>query len=155
MTSTISASNATEGVMIAILVVGVILLWSLRRFQRSRPALLIGGAFAAAFGIRLLAIVAIDATGLGASLRGGDETTFLAYAQTLATRGLGSGYLPHGVYQLQTVLFALQIKLGFLNGHEVNAAPEFEDCRQVAETHAVPVKRVIEAALQAYRQGEP
>jgi len=115
MTSTINASDATEGVMIAILVVGVILLWALRHFQRRRPALLIGGAFAAAFGIRLLAIVAIDATGLGASLRGGDETTFLAYAQTLATRGLGSGYLPHGIYQLQTVLFALQIKLGFIN----------------------------------------
>jgi uncharacterized protein (DUF111 family) len=45
----------------------------------------------------------------------------------------------------------LRIKVGFWQGREVNAAPEFEDCRRAAEAHAVPVKRVLEIALQAYR----
>jgi len=47
---------------------------------------------------------------------------------------------------------SIRIKVGFWKGQEVNAAPEFEDCRQVAETHSIPVKRVLETALQAYRQ---
>ncbi len=63
----------------------------------------------------MLAIVAINATGIGTSLRGGDETTFLAFARILAAQPLGHGDLPHGIYQLQTDLFALQIKLGFIN----------------------------------------
>lgn len=46
---------------------------------------------------------------------------------------------------------SIRIKVGVWKGAEVNAAPEFEDCRQAAESHSIPVKRVIEAALQAYR----
>ncbi len=46
----------------------------------------------------------------------------------------------------------VRIKVGRYRGAEVNAAPEFEDCRHIAETQALPVKRVIEAALQAYRK---
>ena len=47
----------------------------------------------------------------------------------------------------------IRIKVGVWKGEEVNAAPEFEDCRKAAEMHAVPVKRVMEAALFAYRSG--
>jgi hypothetical protein len=85
------------------------------RLGRSRPGFTIGRAIAVAFGIRLLAIIAINATGLGASLRGGDENTFLLYAQQLAAHPLSHDYLPHGIFQLHVVLFALQIKLGFVN----------------------------------------
>jgi hypothetical protein len=46
----------------------------------------------------------------------------------------------------------VRIKIGLRDGHEVQAAPEFEDCRQIAETRALPVKQVIEAALRAYRE---
>lgn len=49
----------------------------------------------------------------------------------------------------------VRIKVGRYRGAEVNAAPEFEDCRRLAETHALPVKRIIEAALQAYRKERP
>jgi uncharacterized protein (TIGR00299 family) protein len=48
----------------------------------------------------------------------------------------------------------VRIKVGFWQGSEVNAAPEFEDCRRIAETHSLPLKQVGEAALQAYRQGQ-
>ncbi len=103
-----------EGVILVILIVATILAWAIRRLARSRPDFRIGMPFAVAFGIRLLAIVGISATGLESSLRGGDETTFLDEARILATHQLGRDYFPHGVYQLHVVLFALQIKLGFL-----------------------------------------
>ena len=47
-----------------------------------------------------------------------------------------------------------RVKIGFRGGEEFNAAPEFEDCRALAEKNEVPVKRVMEAALQAYRSGK-
>jgi uncharacterized protein (TIGR00299 family) protein len=48
----------------------------------------------------------------------------------------------------------VRIKIGLRDGREMQAAPEFEDCRQIAETHHVPVKQVIEAALRAYRDSK-
>jgi hypothetical protein len=45
----------------------------------------------------------------------------------------------------------IKIKIGLLNGVEVNAAPEYEDCRRCAEQHAVPLKLVMQAALAIYQ----
>ncbi|HZV27820.1 MAG TPA: hypothetical protein VFG00_16190, partial [Acidothermaceae bacterium] len=113
---TIATSDSAAGVLVAILFVGVVLIYVVLCLGRSRPGFsTISKAIVAAFAIRLLAIVAINATGLGASLRGGDETTFIDVARFLAMQPLGHGDFPHGPYQLQTVLFALQIKLGFIN----------------------------------------
>jgi hypothetical protein len=111
----VPASDAGAGVVIAILFVGVVLMFAVKRIGRRRAGFAIGRAIAVAFGIRLLAIVAINATGLGASLRGGDENTFLYYALQLARQPFDRNYLPHSPYQLHVVLFALQIKLGFIN----------------------------------------
>jgi uncharacterized protein (TIGR00299 family) protein len=47
---------------------------------------------------------------------------------------------------------AVRIKAGLWQGREVQASPEFEDCRQIAEARAIPVKQVIEAAMRAYRE---
>lgn len=113
--STVNASNVGEGVAIAILFVAIVFLYTITRLKRHRAAFAIGLPITVAFAIRLLGIVAINATGLGASLRGGDEQTFLYYANVLAKTPFGHGYLPHGVYQLHVVLFAIQIKLGFIN----------------------------------------
>jgi uncharacterized protein (DUF111 family) len=46
----------------------------------------------------------------------------------------------------------VRIKRGLREGVELNAAPEFDDCRKIAEAQGVPVKRVLETALQIYRQ---
>jgi uncharacterized protein (DUF111 family) len=46
----------------------------------------------------------------------------------------------------------VRIKIGLRDGREIQASPEFEDCRQIAETRKLPVKQVIEAALRAYRE---
>lgn len=45
----------------------------------------------------------------------------------------------------------IRIKIGLLNGVEVNAAPEYEDCRRCAEQHAVPLKLVMQTALAIYQ----
>jgi len=46
---------------------------------------------------------------------------------------------------------AVRIKIGMLaDGEVVNYAPEFEDCRLIAEEHGVPLKQVMQAALTAY-----
>jgi hypothetical protein len=112
---TVPASDAGAGVVIAVLFVGVLLMFAVQRLGRTRAGFRIGQAIAVAFVIRLLAIAAINATGLGASLRGGDENLFLYYAQLLAAQPINSHYLPHSPDQLHVVLFALQIKLGFIN----------------------------------------
>jgi uncharacterized protein (TIGR00299 family) protein len=46
----------------------------------------------------------------------------------------------------------VRVKVGRYRGAEVNAAPEFEDCRRIAESQTLPAKQIIEAALQAYRK---
>lgn len=113
MSSSTSTQNV-EGVILVTLLVGGVFLYFLRRFRRTRPDFRVGVPIAVAFGLRLAAIAGIGFTGLSATLRGGDETTFLGWAQILSTQPLGHGDLPHGPYQLQVVLFALEMKLGFL-----------------------------------------
>jgi hypothetical protein len=45
----------------------------------------------------------------------------------------------------------IRIKIGLLDGMEVNAAPEYEDCRRCAEQFSVPLKLVMQSALAAYQ----
>jgi hypothetical protein len=101
-----------EGVTIVLLVVGFFLRYLVRRLQRSREDLRIGVPLAIGFLIRMAAIIGISASGLEATLRGGDETTFIDQARFLASQPLGHGNLPHGPFQLHTDIFALQVKLG-------------------------------------------
>jgi uncharacterized protein (TIGR00299 family) protein len=45
----------------------------------------------------------------------------------------------------------VRIKIGTLeSGETVNCAPEFEDCRAIAENHGIPLKQVMQAAMVAY-----
>jgi hypothetical protein len=45
----------------------------------------------------------------------------------------------------------VRLKLGWLDGRVLQAAPEYEDCRKAAQQAGVPLKSVYEAALQAAR----
>ena len=45
----------------------------------------------------------------------------------------------------------IRVKLGTLAGEIVNAAPEYEDCRLIAERHSIPLKQVMRAAIVAYQ----
>jgi uncharacterized protein (TIGR00299 family) protein len=44
----------------------------------------------------------------------------------------------------------VRIKIASMNGTISNYAPEYEDCRALAEAHHVPLKEVIHEAVQAY-----
>lgn len=110
-----TALQNLEGVVLALLVVGYALWYMMQKLGRSRPGFRIGAPVAVGIVVRLAAIAGISASGLSATLRGGDETTFLSLAHVLAGQPLGHGDLPHGPYQLQTVLFALEDKVGFLS----------------------------------------
>jgi uncharacterized protein (TIGR00299 family) protein len=44
----------------------------------------------------------------------------------------------------------VRIKIGSMNGTISNYAPEYEDCRALAEAHHVPLKAVIQEALRVF-----
>ena len=44
----------------------------------------------------------------------------------------------------------IRIKIGILNNEVLNTNPEFEDCREAAAAHNVPLKQVQQAAVAAY-----
>ena len=44
---------------------------------------------------------------------------------------------------------AVRVKIASMNGSATNYAPEYEDCRRIAIEHGVPLKSVIQAAMQA------
>jgi hypothetical protein len=53
--------------------------------------------------------------------------------------------------EVETRWGKVRIKIARLpNGDQVNAQPEYEDCRRLAAEHSVPLKQVTEAALLAY-----
>jgi hypothetical protein len=53
--------------------------------------------------------------------------------------------------EVRTEWGAVRIKVARLaSGEAVNAQPEYEDCRGIAAEHGVPLKRVMQAAAQAY-----
>lgn len=53
--------------------------------------------------------------------------------------------------QVQTAYGEIRMKVGLRDGEELNAAPEFEDCRAAALANGVAVKIVQQAAIAAYR----
>ncbi|MBI3855230.1 MAG: LarC family nickel insertion protein, partial [Planctomycetes bacterium] len=46
----------------------------------------------------------------------------------------------------------IRVKVGLLDGEELKASPEYEDCRAAAEKHGVPLAKVMEAARGAYKK---
>jgi uncharacterized protein (TIGR00299 family) protein len=53
--------------------------------------------------------------------------------------------------EVKTSLGKVRIKVArFNSGKIANAAPEYEDCRKIATEHSVPLKQVMEEAMQAY-----
>ena len=46
----------------------------------------------------------------------------------------------------------IRIKVASMNGSISSYAPEYEDCRRIATNHRVPLKQVMQEAVQAYLQ---
>jgi uncharacterized protein (DUF111 family) len=47
----------------------------------------------------------------------------------------------------------IRVKVGSLGDEDVKAAPEYEDCRAAAAKHGVPLPKVVQAALDAWKRG--
>lgn len=75
------------------------------------------------------------------------ETTSLGVRRTRVERSV----LDRELVEVQTAYGPVRIKVGRLHGRLLNAAPEFEDCRQAAGRHGVAVKEVMAAAIAAFR----
>ena len=75
------------------------------------------------------------------------ETTTLGLRISTAERRV----LDREFVSVDTPYGPIRIKIGRRNGQIVNAAPEFEDCRQAALDRGVPLKDVMQAAQTEFR----
>lgn len=57
--------------------------------------------------------------------------------------------LEREIVQVETEYGAIRIKQALLDGNVVNSAPEYEDCKEKAKAHGVPLKKVYQAAMRA------
>jgi len=55
---------------------------------------------------------------------------------------------------VQTRWGEVRMKVANLNGAIANYAPEYEDCRRIADQHKVPLKQVIQEANKSYLQSQ-
>ena len=55
------------------------------------------------------------------------------------------------IRQVATPFGEVEVKLGLLDGAVIQAAPEFESCRKLAEQAQVPLRQIYEAAARAAR----
>jgi uncharacterized protein (DUF111 family) len=51
---------------------------------------------------------------------------------------------------VETQWGTVRMKIANLNGTIANYAPEYEDCRTIAEQHNVPLKQVMQEAVRVY-----
>jgi pyridinium-3,5-bisthiocarboxylic acid mononucleotide nickel chelatase len=78
------------------------------------------------------------------------ETTAFGVRRTAATRRK----LQRQIVPVSTAHGPVQVKLGRLNGKLIQAAPEFESCRALAEQKGISLKEVYSAAQAAARGGD-
>jgi uncharacterized protein (TIGR00299 family) protein len=76
------------------------------------------------------------------------ETTTLGVRQRLEDRQV----LARRWVSVATRWGEVRLKIASMDGTVTNYAPEYEDCRRLAAEHQVPLKSVMEAAVQAYLQ---
>ncbi len=79
------------------------------------------------------------------------ETTTLGVRQRQERRNtLARRWVP-----VSTPWGEVRMKIASLNGTVTNYAPEYEDCRRIAEEKHVPLKSVMQGAMQAYLLAAP
>jgi uncharacterized protein (TIGR00299 family) protein len=84
----------------------------------------------------------------------GERMRRLLFAET-STLGVRSYRAERRVLQrrhetIETEFGAVRVKVASQNGEILNFAPEYEDCRRLAEEKQVPLKRVMEQAAARY-----
>jgi hypothetical protein len=82
----------------------------LKWLRRTRPGFAIGTPIAVAFGLRVLASIAVSSTGIASTLRGGDELFFLGNAEKISnTPFLGADWTEALTEKLFEFVFAGQL----------------------------------------------
>jgi len=76
-----------------------------------------------------------------------ETTTFGVRTHTAQRR-----VLPRESVKVKTKFGEVRVKLSRVNGRVLHAAPEYEDCRKLAEEKNVPLQRVINESLRSYEQ---
>jgi uncharacterized protein (DUF111 family) len=76
------------------------------------------------------------------------ETTAFGVRRTIAERRK----LRRKTVPVKTPFGNVIVKIGRLGGKVVQAAPEFESCRKLAEKAKIPVKQIYAAAIQSAKR---
>ena len=98
--------------LVTLAVVAWALYLLLRYLRRTRLDLAIGGPIALALGLRVLAAIGVDSTGVASSLRGGDESFFLFQSHGFAhTHFLSSDWTDALTGKLYEFVFATQLRI--------------------------------------------
>lgn len=101
-----------EAILLATLLVSYGLAATLLVLRRKRPDFSIGLPIAIGVALRIVAAAAVSISGLGLTLRGGDEIGFLLSARAVAASSFDSGlWFPSESHRLHEIVFALQFKL--------------------------------------------
>ena len=107
------------------------------QMKKSRPGALLTVLARMADANRLTKVIFAETTTLGVRRR--EEQR-----QTLARRW----------ETVDTTWGPVRIKIANMNGSVSNYAPEYEDCRTLAEAQHVPLRTVMQEAMQQYLRGE-
>ena len=83
-----------------------------------------------------------------------DKLTRLIFAETttlgVRMREEKRAALARRTVEVKTPWGSVRMKVANLNGTVANYAPEYEDCRRIAEQNGLPLKRVMQEAMSAY-----
>jgi uncharacterized protein (TIGR00299 family) protein len=107
------------------------------QMKKNRPGMLLSVLCRPEDEARLTKLIFSETTTLGVRVR--EETR-----ATLARRHVS----------VNTKWGAVRVKLANLNGSVSNYAPEYEDCRSIAEQYHVPLKTVLQEAIRLYLESE-
>jgi uncharacterized protein (TIGR00299 family) protein len=102
------------------------------QMKKSRPGVLLSVLCACADADKFTELILLETTAFGVRRYAAERRKLAREWMTVST--------PHG---------QVEVKLGRLDGRIVQAAPEFESCKRVAEQAKVPLKQVYEAALRS------
>jgi uncharacterized protein (TIGR00299 family) protein len=106
------------------------------QMKKNRPAILLTALAKPADADNLAGIIFAETTTLGVRRREERRRVLAREWQTVSTR-FGD----------------IRVKVASMNGVISSYAPEYEDCRRIAADQRVPLKQVMQEAVQAYLQG--
>ena len=105
------------------------------QMKKSRPGTLLTVLAKPEDASKLIQIVFTETTTLGVRRREEQRQVLARKCITVATRW-----------------GQVRLKIASMNGTVTNYAPEYEDCRRIAAEHHVPLKSVMNEAMEAYRR---